>query len=96
LPFGLKRLAVTEEQIDEWNLPTRPTKRSDSRARSFGSSVSVELDAIDPRRLRSLVERAIRKHMPKSASRSGSWWTSSTSRNRTRRDHEDHRRHRQG
>src|SRR5215467_11766505 len=65
LPFRLKRLAVTEEQIDEWNLPTRPTKRSDSRARSFGSSVSVELDAIDPRRLRSLVERAIRKHMPK-------------------------------
>jgi hypothetical protein len=65
LPFRLKRLAVTEEQIDEWNLPTRPTKRSDSRARSFGSSVSMELDAIDPRRLRSLVERAIRKHMPK-------------------------------
>ena len=52
-------------KIDEWNLPTRPTKRSDSRARSFGSSLSVELDAIDPRRLRSLVERAIRKHMPK-------------------------------
>ena len=25
----------------------------------------MELDAIDPRRLRSLVERAIRKHMPK-------------------------------
>jgi len=56
-------LALTEEQIDEWHLPTRPTKRSDSRARSFG--VSVELDAIDPRRLRSLVERATRKHMPK-------------------------------
>ena len=59
LPFRLKRLAVTEEQIEEWSLPTRPTKRSDSRARSFGSSVSVELDAIDPRRLRSLVERAV-------------------------------------
>src|SRR5262249_787145 len=65
LPFRLRRLAVTEEQIEEWSLPTRPTKRSDSRARSFGSSVSVELAAIDPRRLRSLVERAIRKHMPK-------------------------------
>ena len=65
LPFRLTQLAVTEEQIEEWSLPTRPTKRSDSRARSFGSSVSVELDAIDPRRLRSLVERAIRKHMPK-------------------------------
>jgi hypothetical protein len=65
LPFRLKRLAVTEEQIEEWSLPTRPTKRSDSRARSFGSPISVELDAIDPRRLRSLVERAIRKHLPK-------------------------------
>src|SRR5262245_40147367 len=42
LPFRLKRLAVTEEQIDEWNLPTRPTNRSDSHARNFGSSVSVE------------------------------------------------------
>jgi hypothetical protein len=41
-----------------------PSARS-SRARSFGSTVSVDLDAIDPRRLRSLVERAIRKHMPK-------------------------------
>jgi hypothetical protein len=58
LPFRLKRLAVTEEQIEEWSLPTRPTKRSDSRARR-------ETGAIDPRRLRSLVERAIRKHMPK-------------------------------
>ena len=27
--------------------------------------MSVELDAIDPRRLRSLLERAIRKRMPK-------------------------------
>ena len=43
LPFRLRRLAVTEEQIEEWSLPTRPTKRSDSRARSFGSSVSVDL-----------------------------------------------------
>jgi hypothetical protein len=65
LPFRLKRLAVTEEQIEEWSLPTRPTKRSDSRAARFGSPFSVELDAIDPRRLRSLVERAINRHMPK-------------------------------
>src|SRR5207237_5097003 len=36
-PFRLKRLAVTEEQIDEWHLPTRPTKRGDSRARSFAA-----------------------------------------------------------
>src|SRR5262249_20980722 len=61
--INFKRLAVTEEQIRDWNLPTRPTKRSDTRAASFGSRVSVELDAIEPRRLRSLVEKAILKHM---------------------------------
>jgi hypothetical protein len=60
-----KRLAVTPEQIERWRLPTRPTKTSDSRAARFGSRVSVELDAIEPRRLRSLVEKAILKHMPK-------------------------------
>jgi hypothetical protein len=59
------RLAVTPEQIEDWSLPTRPTKRSDSRAARFGSDESVELDAIDPRQLRSMVGRAIKKHMPK-------------------------------
>ena len=59
------RLAVTEKQIEKWSLPTRPTKRSGSRAARFGSPISVELDAIDPRRLRSVVERAINRHMPK-------------------------------
>ena len=56
-----KRLAVTPEQIEQWDLPIRPTKTSDSRAARFGSDVSVELDAIEPRRLRSLVEKAILK-----------------------------------
>ena len=60
-----KRLAVTPEQIEQWRLPTRPTKKQDSRAARFGSDVSVELDAIEPGRLRSLVEKAILKHLPK-------------------------------
>jgi hypothetical protein len=59
------RLAVTPEQIERWALPTRPTKHSDSRAARFGSDESVELDAIDPRRLRTMVERVINRHMPK-------------------------------
>jgi hypothetical protein len=50
-----KRLAVLPGQITEWNLPTRPTKTSDSRSRNFGGDVSVELDAIEPDRLRSIV-----------------------------------------
>jgi len=57
------RLAVLPEQIEEWALPTRPTKRTDTRAKSFGQH-SVELDAIPPDRLRLLVEGAIDKHLP--------------------------------
>jgi hypothetical protein len=59
-----ERLAVTPEQIAQWDLPTRPTKASDSRAARFGSAISVELDAIEPRRLRVLVRAAIENHLP--------------------------------
>lgn len=58
-----RRIGVTPEQIDEWDLPARPTKTSDSRAKGF-SSLSVELDAIEPDLLRTIVERAIQKHLP--------------------------------
>lgn len=59
-----KRLAVTQEQIREGGLPTRPTKRTDSRANSFGSNVSVELDAIPADLLRGIVLEAIECHLP--------------------------------
>lgn len=58
-----ERLAVWPSQIHEWNLPTRPTKQTDSRSKGFGE-ISVELDAIDPNRLRRLVEDAIHRHLP--------------------------------
>lgn len=58
-----ERIAVTPEQVIAWSLPSRPTKQSDSRAKGFGA-VSVELDAIDPNRLRDLVEEAIERHLP--------------------------------
>lgn len=53
-----RRMAVTTEQIERWNLPTRPTKTTDSRAHSFGAE-SVEVDAIEPSDLRELVETCI-------------------------------------
>jgi hypothetical protein len=59
-----ERLAVTEQQIADWNLPTRPTKQSDSRAKNHGD-ISVELDAIEPGRLRQSVSDAIELHLPK-------------------------------
>jgi hypothetical protein len=59
-----KRLAVTPEQITEYNLPTRPTKKTDSRAAKFDSEISVELDAIIPSVLRDIVEETINLHLP--------------------------------
>jgi hypothetical protein len=58
-----ERLAVTPEQIQTWVLPTRPTKKSDSRSKGFGE-ISVELDAIEPNDLRDLVQHAIQRHLP--------------------------------
>jgi hypothetical protein len=57
-----ERIAVTPYQIRNWNLPTRPTKQSDSRAKGFGD-ISVELDAIAPDQLRALVKSAIESHI---------------------------------
>jgi hypothetical protein len=58
-----ERIGVTPWQISAWNLPTRPTKSSDTRSKGLGE-ISVELDAITPGHLRDLVERAINKHLP--------------------------------
>jgi len=58
-----ERLAVTEEQIRLWDLPTRPTKLTDSRAKRFGHSESVELDSIPAPLLRRLVREAIERHI---------------------------------
>jgi hypothetical protein len=62
----VERLAVNREQIERWNLPTRPTKTTDTRASKFRSihgTDSVELDAIPPDELRTLVRDAIESHM---------------------------------
>jgi hypothetical protein len=61
--ISFQRIAVKPWQIEEWGLPTRPTKTSDSRAKSFGE-ISVELDAIEPNQLRELVQDAIEQHLP--------------------------------
>jgi hypothetical protein len=53
-----ERIAVTPEQIVELDLPTRPTKQSDTRATTFDGD-SVEVDAIPSSDLRDLVRDAI-------------------------------------
>ena len=61
-PIHFKRVAVTPEQITAWNLPTRPTKKTDSRSKGFGDE-SIELDAIPPLTLRDLVREGIEQHI---------------------------------
>lgn len=63
-----ERIAVTPEQIALWNLPTRPTKASDSRAARFVGE-SVEVDAIPASTLRDIVRGAIEQHVDPEALR---------------------------
>lgn len=53
-----ERIAVTPEQIVEYQLPTRPTKKKDPRAKNFEGD-SVEVDALPSPVLRELVRDAI-------------------------------------
>jgi hypothetical protein len=57
-----ERPAVTRAQVEEWDLPTRPTKQTDTRAKKFNGT-SVELDAIPASKLRELVRECIGRHV---------------------------------
>jgi len=59
-------VAVTPEQIQELALPTRPTKKSDTRAWTFGDE-SVELDAIEPDVLRQIINDILEAQFPEGA-----------------------------
>lgn len=63
--MSVRRLAVTLEQVEAMQLPTRPTKQTDTRAAKFEAQYgtdSVELDAIPPSTLRQVVGDAIEQH----------------------------------
>jgi hypothetical protein len=61
--LNFERLAVTPEQIERWNLPSRPTKSSDTRTKTWEGGESVEVDAIPPRQLKAIVQQAIERHI---------------------------------
>ena len=60
--INFERIAVNPDQIDEFDLQTRPTKKSDTRTKGFQGG-SVEVDAIPATMLRELVEDAIECHI---------------------------------
>jgi hypothetical protein len=61
--FEVHRVALTVDQIRQYDLPPMPVKRSDARADGFlaeHGDRAVELDALDPNLLQSTVEQSIR------------------------------------
>jgi erythromycin esterase-like protein len=54
------------QQIAAWGLPTRPTKKTDSRSKSFKGE-NVEVDAIEPSRLHQIVRECIEKQVDQRA-----------------------------
>ena len=56
-------MALTEEQIEDYDLPTRPTKREGNRHAESFEGDSVELDALPPRVLREMVTEVIEQHI---------------------------------
>ena len=68
LAFGaqikFQRLAVTQEQIIDWQLQSKPVKRQgNTHSNSFDADVTVELEAIPPRKLQKLLVSSIEKHL---------------------------------
>jgi hypothetical protein len=57
-----ERPSVTRAQVEMWNLPSRPTKLTDTRAKKF-TGTSVELDAIPAHTLGGLVRGCIERHV---------------------------------
>lgn len=61
--INFKRVAITPSQIQEYNLPSRATKKSDPRSKKWGNTPSVELDAMPAPVLREIVKECIERHI---------------------------------
>jgi len=59
---NVERIALNPDLIKELNLPSVPPKLTDSRTQNWDGAGAVELDAVEPRRLKQICERAIAAH----------------------------------
>ena len=53
---SVRRVALTEQQVEEYDLPYAPVKATDARAGNWSAAGVVELDSLDPHVLQGLVE----------------------------------------
>lgn len=64
--FNFRRIALIEDQVDQWSLPPNPAKQTDSRFEAFMERYgdeSWELDAIRANDLADLIREAIAEHI---------------------------------
>jgi hypothetical protein len=62
-PPDVERIALTEEQIEAFNLPSRPTKRKGNTHAMEFEGDSTELDALPSAELRNMVRECIERHI---------------------------------
>lgn len=55
----VRRICLNEDQVIDWGLPPAPTKDTDSRSVHWTGLGQVELDAVKPEKLMSLLQNAI-------------------------------------
>jgi hypothetical protein len=56
----VRRIALMEHQVKQWNLPPAPAKDTDTRTAAWDGIGQVELDAVRPEQLMTLLENALR------------------------------------
>ena len=69
LEINVERIALTREQIQQYNLPPNPAKIHDPMARGWietQGNVAWELDALEPNVLTNLIKEAIERNFSKS------------------------------
>lgn len=64
VPVFFEQLGLTEQQVVDLNLPTRPAKRNTAADQRWPHAFAAELDAIPPDTLRAMVREAIEHHLP--------------------------------
>jgi hypothetical protein len=61
------RCAVTQDWINELNLPTRPPKQTDPRTKKWGDKGTVEVEAIPPKILKEALNTLIEEYVDQDA-----------------------------
>lgn len=64
VPILFEALGLSERQVRDLRLPTRPAKRKTNADQRWPYAIAAELDAIPPDTLRAMVRSAIERHLP--------------------------------